>query len=57
MVVTTGIPARLTDRDGMATRRPSASIVIPVWNGWELTRACLETLRPTLGVRDEARER
>ena len=33
--------------------RPSASIVIPAWNEWELTRACLETLRPTLGVRDE----
>lgn len=33
--------------------RPSASIVIPAWNEWELTRACLETLRPTLGLRDE----
>jgi GT2 family glycosyltransferase len=36
-----------------SSRRPSASIVIPVWNGWDLTRACLETLRPTLGVRDD----
>lgn len=33
--------------------RPTASIVIPVWNEWEHTRACLETLRPTLGLRDE----
>lgn len=33
--------------------RPSASIVIPAWNEWEMTRACLEALRPTLGVRDE----
>lgn len=33
--------------------RPSVSIVIPAWNEWEMTRACLETLRPTLGARDE----
>ena len=33
--------------------RTPATIVIPVWNQWELTRACLESLRPTLGVRDE----
>jgi GT2 family glycosyltransferase/tetratricopeptide (TPR) repeat protein len=33
--------------------RLPATIVIPVWNQWELTRACLESLRPTLGVRDE----
>src|SRR5437660_95197 len=33
-------------------RRP-ATIVIPVWNQWELTKACLDSLRPTLGVRDE----
>src|SRR5437763_14214406 len=33
--------------------RPAASIVIPVWNQWEVTKACLESLRPTLGVRDE----
>ena len=31
---------------------PAATIVIPVWNQWELTRACLESLRPTLGTRD-----
>src|ERR671925_1106267 len=30
----------------------AATIVIPVWNRWELTRACLESLRPTLGPRD-----
>jgi len=34
-------------------RRPTASIVIPAWNAWEHTEACLESLRPTLGVRDE----
>lgn len=33
--------------------RPTASIIIPVWNEWELTRACLESLRPTLGLRDQ----
>src|SRR5436305_10453862 len=37
----------------MASRRPTASIVIPVWNEWQMTRGCLDTLRPTLGVRDE----
>lgn len=34
-------------------RRPPASVVIPAWNAWEHTRACLESLRSTLGVRDE----
>src|SRR3954463_12674570 len=33
--------------------RCPVTIVIPVWNEWELTRACLDSLRPTLGVRDE----
>jgi GT2 family glycosyltransferase len=33
--------------------RCSVSIVIPAWNEWELTRACLESLRPTMGLRDE----
>lgn len=33
--------------------RPTASIIIPAWNEWELTRACLESLRPTLGMRDQ----
>lgn len=33
--------------------RPTATVVIPAWNSWEYTRACLESLRPTLGVRDE----
>ncbi|MER3453164.1 MAG: hypothetical protein C4344_05870, partial [Acidimicrobiia bacterium] len=33
--------------------RPTATIVIPVWNEWATTRACLDALRPTLGVRDE----
>jgi glycosyltransferase involved in cell wall biosynthesis len=33
--------------------RPTASIIIPAWNEWELTRACLESIRPTLGLRDQ----
>ncbi len=33
--------------------RLAVSIVIPVWNQWEYTRACLESIRPTLGVHDE----
>src|SRR3954454_9614522 len=36
-----------------AMSRTPATIVIPVWNQWELTRACLDSLRPTLGVRDQ----
>jgi GT2 family glycosyltransferase/tetratricopeptide (TPR) repeat protein len=32
---------------------PPATIVIPVWNQWELTRACLDSLRPTLAVQDK----
>jgi GT2 family glycosyltransferase/tetratricopeptide (TPR) repeat protein len=31
----------------------AVSIVIPVWNEWAFTKACLENLRPTLGVHDE----
>jgi GT2 family glycosyltransferase/tetratricopeptide (TPR) repeat protein len=34
-------------------RRPPASIVVPAWNAWEQTQACLESLRPTLGVQDQ----
>src|SRR2546429_3861281 len=37
----------------MASRRPTASIVIAVWNEWQMARGCLDSLRPTLGVRDE----
>jgi GT2 family glycosyltransferase/tetratricopeptide (TPR) repeat protein len=33
--------------------RPTATVVIPAWNQWAMTRACLEALRPTLGPRDE----
>ncbi len=35
-------------------QRLSASIVIPAWNAWEHTRACLEALRPTMGPHDKA---
>ncbi len=31
----------------------SSTVVIPVWNQWEFTKACLDTLRPTLGVHDK----
>ncbi len=34
-------------------QRPAASIVILAWNEWELTQACLDSLRPTLGLHDE----
>lgn len=34
-------------------QRPAASIVILAWNEWELTKACLDSLRPTLGIHDE----
>jgi len=33
--------------------RAPATIVIPVWNAWKETQACLESLRPTLGVQDQ----
>ncbi len=33
--------------------RPRASIIILVWNEWERTRACLDSLRPTLRPTDE----
>ena len=33
-------------------RRPAATIVIPAWTEWALTRDCLASLRPTLGVHD-----
>src|SRR5579884_936385 len=36
-----------------AMARPPATVVIPVWNAWELTRACLDSLRPTLRPRDQ----
>ncbi len=34
-------------------RRSPATIVILAWNAWESTEACLESLKPTLGVRDQ----
>ncbi len=36
-----------------AMRRSPATIVILAWNAWESTRACLDSLGPTLGVRDQ----
>ncbi len=36
----------------MAGRLP-VSIVILAWNAWEETQACLESLRPTLGLHDQ----
>jgi len=32
--------------------RPPVAVVVPVWNVWEETRACLEALVGTLGPRD-----
>jgi len=34
-------------------RRSPATIVILAWNAWEATQACLDSLSPTLGVRDQ----
>lgn len=33
--------------------RPPVTIAILAWNAWESTRACLDSLRPTLGIRDQ----
>src|SRR5438874_776923 len=48
-----GTGARITNLRSSCMSRTPATIVIPVWNQWELTRACLDSLRPTLGVRDQ----
>ncbi|MHB8262640.1 MAG: glycosyltransferase [Acidimicrobiales bacterium] len=47
------------DGNGGSQQDLAASIVILAWNAWETTRACLESLRPTLrdrnsGVGDKA---
>ncbi len=34
-------------------RRSPATIVILAWNAWKSTEDCLDSLRPTLGVRDQ----
>jgi GT2 family glycosyltransferase/glycosyltransferase involved in cell wall biosynthesis len=46
-----GNPAELPKHTGM--RRAPATVVIPVWNAWEHTQRCLDSLRPTLGLRDK----
>ena len=33
--------------------RSPVTVVVLAWNSWETTRACLDSLRPTLGVRDQ----
>ncbi|HUZ10067.1 MAG TPA: glycosyltransferase [Acidimicrobiales bacterium] len=35
------------------SRRLPVSIVILAWNAWKETQACLESLRPTLGLHDQ----
>ena len=30
----------------------TATVVIPVWNQWQMTQACLEPSAPPLGVHD-----
>ncbi len=35
-----------------ADRTPPATIVLPVWNAWETTKACLDALEPTLRPND-----
>jgi len=39
--------------DAIALHRSPASIIIPAWNAWSTTAACLHSLRPTLGVHDQ----
>lgn len=39
--------------DSGSMQRPATSIVILAWNAWDQTKACLESLRPTLGIRDQ----
>ncbi len=34
-------------------QRPPVTVVIPAWNAWATTRACLQSLRPTLAVHDQ----
>ncbi|HYA69498.1 MAG TPA: glycosyltransferase, partial [Acidimicrobiales bacterium] len=34
-------------------RRSPATIVVLAWNAWDATKACLDSLRPTLGVHDQ----
>ncbi len=34
-------------------QRPPVTVVVPAWNAWAATRACLQSLRPTLGVHDQ----
>ncbi len=49
-------PAPTRDRgssdDGI--RRPTATVVVPAWNAWEHTAACLHSLRQTLRAGDQA---
>lgn len=33
--------------------RTPVTVVVPVWNAWDFTRRCLDSLRPTLGARDQ----
>ena len=44
-------PGRAPIATGM--RRPPATVVVLAHNVWEATKACLEALRPTLGVHDQ----
>ena len=38
--------------EARASDRPPATVVVPVWNAWATTKACLQALRSTLGDRD-----
>jgi GT2 family glycosyltransferase len=39
--------------DRPLSRRPTATVVVPVWNAWAHTRRCLDALRPTLASGDQ----
>ncbi len=41
------------DTDVQSMTRPTASVVVLAWNAWERTRACLDSVLPTLAPRDE----
>lgn len=47
------LKANAPPADPLVMRRSPATVVIPVWNAWSTTQACLHSLRATLGVHDE----
>lgn len=48
-----GRPPFIRDVSDIAGARPPVSIVILAWNAWERTRACLDSLRRSVGPDDQ----